>query len=97
MTATVRIQHTVVDFDTWKATFDRDPIGRQQVGVRRYRIIRGIDDPNAVEIDLDFDDVATAQRFRGAIEQVWQSSQAGAVLAGTPDVRIVEEAESHAY
>ena len=97
MTATVRIEHTVVDFDTWKATFDRDPIGREGIGVRSYRITRGADDPNAVGIDLDFDDADAAQRFSGAIRQLWQSPQAGAVLASTPELRILDQAEAHAY
>ena len=97
MTVTIRIEHTVVDFDAWKATFDRDPIGREAIGVRSYRITRGTDDPNAVGIDLDFDDTASAERFSGAIRQLWQSPQAGAVLAGTPALRILEQAESPAY
>jgi hypothetical protein len=97
MTATVRIEHTVVDFDAWKATFDRDPIGREQIGVRSYRITRGTDDPNAVGIDLDFDDTDAARRFQSAIRQLWQSPQAGAVLAGTPELRVLEQAEAHAY
>ena len=97
MTATVRIDHTVVDFDAWKATFDRDPIGREQIGVRSYRITRAADDPNAVGIDLDFDDADAAQRFSGAIRQLWQSPQAGAVLASTPELRILDQAEVRAY
>ena len=90
-------QAVVVDFDTWKATFDRDPIGREQIGVRSYRITRGADDPNAVGIDLDFDDADAAQRFSGAIRQLWQSPQAGAVLASTPELRILDQAEVRAY
>lgn len=97
MTATVRIEHTVVDFDAWKATFDRDPIGREQIGVRSYRITRGAEDPNAVGIDLDFDDADAARRFSGAIRQLWQSPQAGAVLASTPELRVLDQAEAHAY
>jgi len=97
MTATVRIEHTVRDFDDWKATFDRDPIGRERMGVRSYRITRGTDDPNAVGIDLDFDDADGARRFQAAIQQLWQSPQAVAVLGSTPELRILEHAESHAY
>jgi hypothetical protein len=97
MTATVRIEHTVIDYDAWKATFDRDPIGRERVGVRRYRITRGTDDPNAVGIDLDFDGAEAARRFKAAIQQVWQSPQAGAVLASAPELRILDQAEAYAY
>jgi hypothetical protein len=94
---TVRIQHRAVDFDRWKMTFDSDPVGRERVGVRAYRIGRGVDDPNFVTIDLDFDDAATAEQFKQSIEQVWRSPQAGAVLAGSPELRIVEQAESVTY
>ena len=97
MTATVRIEHAVRDFDAWKATFDRDPIGRERIGVRRYRITRGTEDPNVVGIDLDFDDSDAARRFQAAIEQMWKSPQAKAVLGGAPELRIVEETESHTY
>jgi hypothetical protein len=36
----LRIEHPVPDYDTWKASFDSDPIGRERSGVRRYRILR---------------------------------------------------------
>ena len=97
MTATVRIEHTVSDFAAWKTTFDRDPIGREQIGVRSYRITRGTNDRNAVGIDLDFDDTVAASRFQAAIQQLWQSPQARAVLGSSPEIRILEQAESHAY
>ncbi len=97
MTAIVRIEHSVTDFDLWKSTFDSDPIGREQVGVRAYRITRGVDDPNAVGIDLDFADVPAAERFSVAIRQVWQSARAASVLAGMPQLRILDQAEAHAY
>jgi hypothetical protein len=51
----LRIEHPVPDFDGWKTAFDNDPVGRKQSGVRRYQILRAIDDPNYVMIDLEFD------------------------------------------
>ena len=49
----LRIEHQMRDFNSWKAAFDKDPIGRQQSGVRGHRILRPIDDPNYVMLDLD--------------------------------------------
>ena len=49
----LRIEHQIRDFNSWKAAFDKDPIGRQQSGVRGHRILRRIDDPNYVMLDLD--------------------------------------------
>jgi hypothetical protein len=48
----LRIEHQIRDFNSWKAAFDKDPIGRQQSGVRGHRILRPIDDPNYVMLDL---------------------------------------------
>ena len=51
----LRIEHAVSDYGTWKAAFDSDPAGRAQSGVRRYRIMRPVDDPHYVMIDLEFE------------------------------------------
>ena len=40
----LRIEHAVPDFESWKAAFDGDPIGRERSGVRRYRVMRASDD-----------------------------------------------------
>lgn len=90
---TVRIEHQIHDFETWKAAFDRDPAGRQQSGVRRYRILRPIDDPAYVMIDLDFDATDEAEAFLTIMSEVWQSPQAAPALRGSPQARIVEVVE----
>jgi hypothetical protein len=94
---TVHIEHPIRDFESWKAAFDRDPVGREQSGVRRYRIHRPTDDPNYVMIDLDFDGMEAAEGFLVAMRKVWQSPAAARALAGSPQARIVEMVESHAY
>lgn len=94
--ATLHIEHQIHSFEAWKAAFDRDPAGRQQNGVRSYRISRPVDEPNYIIIDLDFDSASEAQAFRGIIQKVWQSPQAASALLGSPQTRIVEEVESKA-
>ena len=94
---TLRIEHQIHNFDTWKAAFDRDPAHRQQSGVRRYRIARPVDDPAYVFIDLDFDSAPEAEAFLAAMREVWQSPQAAPALVGGPQVRIVETVESKEY
>jgi hypothetical protein len=94
---TLHIEHPIRDYDTWKAAFERDPVGRQQGGVRRYRVLRPIDDPNYVMIDLDFDTSSQAEAFLTALRSVWQSPQAAPALGGSPQTRIVEVAESKEY
>jgi hypothetical protein len=94
MTIIVRIEHAIRDFDTWKTAFDRDPVRREAGGVRRYRILRPIDDPNYVLVDLEFDDVAKAANFREGLYQLWRSPEAAPALMGEPRARIVEAVES---
>jgi hypothetical protein len=94
---TVRIEHRIHDFDAWKSAFDRDPAGRQQSGVRRYRISRPVDDQQYILIDLDFDSLPAAEAFLATMRAVWQSPQAGTALLGSPQARIVEEVGSMEY
>ncbi len=93
----VQIEHATKSFDTWKHAFDSDPVGREQGGVRRYRISRPVDDPDYVVVDLEFDDRDRAVAFRGALERMWTTPQAQQVLGGTPHARVIETVESVAY
>jgi hypothetical protein len=60
----LRIEHPVPDFDAWREAFDGDPIGREQSGVRRHRVLRPVDDPSYVMIDLEFDSPNEAEAVR---------------------------------
>ena len=91
---TVRIEHGIHDFDTWKAAFDRDPAGRKRSGVQHYQILRPVDDPAYIMIDLDFGTTAEAESFLEMMKKVWSSPQAAPALAGKPQTRIVERVES---
>jgi hypothetical protein len=94
MTVIVHVEHPVRDYDAWKRAFDRDPIGRQRMGVRGYRIARGVDDPRQVVIDLEFADLGSARTFRTALDRLWASPGAQAALDGAPIARIEEVTES---
>ena len=72
---------------TWNAAFDRDPIGRERSGVRRYRILRPIDDPNYITIDLEFDSSSAAEAALAALREVWRSPAAAPALAGNPQTK----------
>jgi hypothetical protein len=86
---TLRIEHAVPSFEAWKQAFDQDPVGRQQGGVRRYQILRQVDDPNYVLIDLDFDDVDAAETFLAALREMWGRVE----VMRDPKARIVETVE----
>lgn len=90
---TLRIEHEISDFDTWKAAFDRDPIGRDRAGVRDHRIFRPVDDPSYVLIDLDFDSANEAEAFLAALHRdVWRSAAAAPALIGSPRTRLLDAA-----
>jgi heme-degrading monooxygenase HmoA len=92
------IEHQIRDFNSWKAAFDRDPIGRQQSGVRGHRVLRPIDDPNYVMLDLEFESASEAEAFRDALQRdVWRSRQAASALVGSPQTRIIEAVENKEY
>ena len=93
---TLRIEHPVPDFEAWKQAFDNDPLGREQSGVRRYRVFRSIDDPTYVMVDMEFDSVDQAQAMREALRGLWDRVQAEGLI-GDQQVRLVETIESHEY
>ncbi|MGH8829103.1 MAG: hypothetical protein ACRDVZ_16185 [Jiangellaceae bacterium] len=93
---TLRIEHSIRDFDAWRESFDRDPLGRERSGVRRYRVQRPIDDANYVAIDLDFDGATDAQNFLDELNKMWPRAEASGLI-GSPQVRIVETVESTEY
>jgi hypothetical protein len=101
---TLKIEHRIRDFETWKAAFGRDPIGRQQAGVLRYRVCRPPEDAHQVIIDLDFATAEQAQAFLAALRQVWSRAELSPGLARdadsaklAPQARIVEEVDSVSY
>ena len=93
----LHIEHAIRDFASWKQAFESDPAGRQRSGMRSYQILRPVNDPNYVMIDLYFESTSVAENFLAAMRQVWQSATAGSVLVGGPQTRIVEIVESKEY
>jgi hypothetical protein len=87
----------VRDFDAWKAAFDSDPVGREQGGVRRYRVLPPVDDPNYVVIDLEFGSSGEAEAFRTALREMWSRAQAQGIIESSPQARIVDEVERKEY
>jgi hypothetical protein len=94
---TVQFEHAIRDFAMWKAAFDRDPIDRRGLGVRRHRVVRQLDDPNYVIGELEFDTANEAQACVAALRALWSSRAAAPALVGAPQLRIVETVEDHAY
>lgn len=91
----LRIEHPVPNFDGWKQAFDSDPVGREQSGVRRYRVLRAIDNPNFVLIDLEFDTASQAESLLAAMRTVW--SRVEGTIMMNPQTRIVEVVETKEF
>ena len=91
----LRIEHVVGDFDAWKRAFDSDPVGRQRSGVRRYRVLRPINDPQYVMIDLEFDTPEQAQVLLDAMRAIWAGP--GRAIVSDPQARIAEQVETKEY
>jgi hypothetical protein len=88
----LHIEHPVPDYEAWKRAFDADPVGRERSGVRRYRILRAIDDPNYVMIDLEFDTAGDAESLLASMRVIWDRVQG--TLMSDPRARIVEAVET---
>jgi hypothetical protein len=96
MTTTIlHIEHSVPNFDGWKKTFDSDPLGREKSGVRRHRVLRPVDDPKYVMIDLEFDNASKAEAFRTALRDLWRPLEGQ--MIENPRVQIVEAVETKEY
>ncbi len=91
----LQIEHAVANFEGWKQAFDNDPVGREQSGVRRYRILRPVSDPNFAIIELEFDTVSQAEGLLAAMRQVW--TRVDGTLIMNPQARIVEIVDAKGY
>jgi hypothetical protein len=91
----LRIEHPVPDYDGWKKAFDSDPVGREKSGVRRYQILRPVDNPNYVMIDLEFDTASQAEALLAAMRVVWGRVE-GTIMMN-PKAKIVEAVETKEY
>lgn len=90
--ATLRIEHAITDYPTWRTAFDRFAEARSNAGVRSYAIRQPADDPNYLMLDLEFDTTRQAEDFARFLHQhVWSTQSASPALAGTPTTRILND------
>jgi hypothetical protein len=59
----------VASFDDWKAMFDTDPV-RARERATGYRILRGVEDPNEVYVQVEF---PSDEAAREACERLLES------------------------
>jgi hypothetical protein len=91
---TLHIEHAVPDFARWKQTFDSYANARARGGVRSYRVLRPVDEPDFAVIDLEFEAEADARAFLEMLQALWR--RVDGTVVTQPRGRIlatVEEAE----
>ena len=88
--ATLRIEHPISDYATWRRAFNSFAPARDRAGVQRHRILRPVDDERYVCVDLDFTTVHAAEEFLEFLRtSVWSDATRAPALAGTPQTRIL--------
>ena len=65
---TLHIEHQISDLKTWLAAFGRFSGARQKAGVRGQRLYQPVGDDKYIVLDLDFDTVDEAVRFKKFLE-----------------------------
>jgi hypothetical protein len=89
--ATLHIEHAISDLNTWLGAFRKFAEAREKAGVRTVRIYQPVDDDRYIVVDLDFDTVEGAERFKRFLEtNVWSSREASPGLSGSPRARVLE-------
>ena len=94
-TTVLRIEHSVPDYERWKQVFDSDPVGRERMGVRRYQVLRAVDDPRYVMIDLEFDGKREAEGLLAAMREIWDGP--GHAFSANQQARIAEATEQREF
>jgi len=88
---TLHIEHPITDLATWRAAFDRFAPARTAAGVLAHRVQQPVDDSRHIVVDLDFDSVEQAERFRAFLQrEVWSVPANSPALAGSPIARVLE-------
>lgn len=88
--STLHIEHAITDFETWAAAFDRFSDARREAGVRSHRVLRPVDDPCHVVVDLEFDTDDAARAFRQFLQTVvWAVPDNAPALAGDPQAVVL--------
>jgi hypothetical protein len=89
--ATLHIEHPISDLPTWLTAFDRFGDARRDAGVLGQRVQQPVDDDKYIVVDLEFETVDGAAKFKEFLETVvWQSRDLSPGLAGTPQARILQ-------
>jgi hypothetical protein len=84
------INHSVKDYDTWKAGYDAMP--PTVAGAKFARVNRSVDDPNLITVVSGFESLDTLTAF--VADPRLKDAMVEAGVVGSPRIEIVEEVEA---
>jgi len=84
------INHSVADYDAWKAVYDTMPPTSR--GAKFARVDRGVDDPNLIPVVAGFDSLDALNSFIADPELKAAMNRAGVI--GAPRFETYEEVEA---
>ncbi len=93
--AKVIVQHHAADYDRWHAVFTEHEAVRRQHGGTGHALFRDVHDPNLTIFVGDFETADGARAF--SQDPSLREAMARAGVDATPQVWIVEEAETRSY
>ena len=88
---TLRVNHKVKDYDSWKTVFDNFRDTRKKGGEKSYQIWRNQSDPNDLDLQFEWDSEEKARTFFKYPELKSTMEQAG--VTSEPEIRYLQEAD----
>ena len=89
------VQHTVRDYDAWKAVFDEHEASRRRFGATGHELYRGLEDPNEVTVVNHFPSKEQAEAF-AADPSLKEAMERGGVIS-EPRITWAREAGTADY
>ena len=90
----LHIEHEITELAVWLDAFEKLAPAREAAGVTRTEVYQRADDPNYIVINLSFENLDAATKFREfLINQIWSSPDSAPALMGLPTARVLEEVE----
>ena len=89
------VKHTVADFDAWKLAFDEHAANRKEHGATGHRLVRNVDDPNALTVLVMFPDRGDAEGFLADASLREKMPSAG--VTSEPTIEFLEVTEEVPY
>jgi hypothetical protein len=85
----------VDDYDTWKAMFDEDPVGRRENGATGHVVSRGVENSNEAFVRVEFPSIEQAAAFRERLLTSGAIERGGMRLKSGPTVAEVDDAATY--